>query len=163
MVLGLRGQVHDKQKNKIGAKLESVIRALHHPMLIVNDNFKSPEHIMIAYDGSEAAEKAVDMVASSPLYKGLVCHLVCVNDNRNTASKLLNQASTKLQKIEGIEIIAATLKGKAYQELCAYQLRHDIDLTVMGAFSHSRAHDVLLGSFTHKMLVNTKKPLLLLR
>lgn len=163
LVLGLRGQVHDNKENQIGAKLEAVIRALHKPILIVNDGFKTPERIMIAYDGSEAADKAVDMVASSPLYNGLICHLVCVNKNDDTASKLLEQASNKLQAVDDIEVISTKLKGKADQELCAYQQKHDIDLTVMGAFSHTRLHDMLLGSFTHKMLINTKKPLLLLR
>jgi nucleotide-binding universal stress UspA family protein len=163
LVLGLRGQVHDNKENQIGAKLEAVIRALHRPILIVNDSFKTPERIMIAYDGSEAADKAVDMVASSPLYNGLTCHLVCVNKNDETASKLLEQASNKLQSADDIEVIASKLKGKAEHELCTYQQQHNIDLTVMGAFSHTRLHDMLLGSFTHKMLINTKKPLLLLR
>lgn len=163
LVLGLRGQVHDKQENTIGAKLEAVIRSLHRPILIVNGPFKLPEHIMIAYDGSEAADKAVDMVASSVLYSGLTCHLVCVNKNEETAAKLLVKATTKLQSAKCIELLVAKLKGKADLELCAYQERFNIDLTVMGAFSHTRLHDVLLGSFTHKMLVNTRKPLLLLR
>lgn len=163
LVLGLRGQVHDNQENKIGAKLEAVIRSLHRPILIVNDKFSTPERIMIAYDGSKAADKAVEMVATSLLYKGLVCHLVCVNNNENTADKLLNQATAILQSAENIEVIPAKLRGKADQELCSYQEKHNIDLTVMGAFSHTRLHDMLLGSFTHKMLVNTKKPLLLLR
>jgi len=163
LVLGLRGQIHESKENQIGAKLEAVIRSLHRPILIVNDTFKTPERIMLAYDGSEAAEKAVEMVASSPLYEGLSCHLVCVNNNEETASKLLEQATKKLHSAKNIKVISAKLKGKADQELCAYQQEHDIDLTVMGAFSHTRLHDMLLGSFTHKMLINTKKPLLLLR
>jgi len=163
LVLGLRGQVHESQENKIGAKLEAVIRSLHRPIFIVNGNFKTPERIMIAYDGSPASDKAVDMVASSPLYKGQICHLVCVNNNENTAAKLLEQATNKLKEADNIEVISAKLTGKAEHELCAYQEKYDIDLTVMGAFSHSRLHDMLLGSFTHKMLVNTNKPLLLLR
>jgi nucleotide-binding universal stress UspA family protein len=36
-------------------------------------------------------------------------------------------------------------------------------MTVMGAFSHTRLHDWLLGSFTVKMLTHSHKPLLLLR
>ena len=163
LVLGVRGQVHDKQNNKLGAKLEAVIRSLHRPILIVNDSFKTPERIMIAYDGSEAAEKAVDMVAKSPLYKGLTCHLVCVNKNIANAESLLQQASEKLNKASGFSLITASLSGKADQELCAYQEKHAIDLTIMGAFSHTRLREMLLGSFTVKMLVNTKKPLLLLR
>jgi len=163
LVLGLRGQVHENQDNKIGAKLEAVIRSIHRPILIVNASFKTPERIMLAYDGSEAADKAVDMVASSPLYQGLICHLVCVNNNQETASKLLEQATIRLKSAKNIEVISVKLKGKADLELCAYQQQHNIDLTVMGAFSHTRIHDMLLGSFTHKMLVNIKKPLLLLR
>ena len=161
-VLGVRGQVHDEQNNKIGAKLEAVIRSLHRPILIVNDEFKVPQHIMIAYDGSEAAEKAVEMVAESPLYKGLTCHLVCVNKNTADAESLLQQASEKL-KTSDITLITASLSGKADEELCAYQEKHAIDLTIMGAFSHTRLREMLLGSFTVKMLVNTKRPLLLLR
>ncbi len=163
MVLGLRGQTHDNKDHQVGAKLEAVIRSLHKPILIVNEEFTPPKRVMIAYDGSAAADKAVDMVASSPLYKGLSCHLVCVNDTPETAETLLKQATAKLQSAEGLDIITSTLKGKADQALCAYQQEQQIDLTVMGAFSHTRLHDMLLGSFTHKMLVNTKKPLLLLR
>ncbi|NOQ14968.1 MAG: universal stress protein [Methyloprofundus sp.] len=162
LVLGVRGEDHEKQQEKIGSHLEMMVRAIHRPILVVNDEFKTPETIMLAYDGSEAAEKAVDMVAKSPLYKGLSCHLVCVNKNTDNAESLLQQASEKL-KASDITLITASLSGKAEQELCAYQEKHAIDLTIMGAFSHTRLREMLLGSFTVKMLVNTKKPLLLLR
>jgi len=163
LVLGLRGHVHENQNHQIGTKLEAIIRSLHRPILIVNDNFKTPERIMVAYDGSPASIKAVDLVATRALYQGLNCHLVCVNNNGETASKLLKQATFKLQRSANIDVTIAKLKGKVEYELCAYQQQHNIDLTVMGAFSHTRLHDILLGSFTHKMLLNTKKPLLLLR
>jgi nucleotide-binding universal stress UspA family protein len=160
LVLGIRGESHEKQQEKIGAQLELMIRSLHRPILVVNDEFKAPQTIMLAYDGSEAAEKAVAMVASSPLYKGLTCHLVCVNNN---AAALLQQASQKLKNTDGLSIVTAALTGKAERELCAYQEKNNIDLTIMGAFSHTRLREMLLGSFTVKMLVNAKKPILLLR
>jgi len=163
LVLGVRGEDHEKQQEKIGSHLEMMIRAIHRPILVVNDEFKTPSTIMLAYDGSEAAEKAVDMVAKSPLYKGLTCHLVCVNKNAANAENLLKQAQKKLKKASGLSLVTTSLTGKAEQELCAYQEKHAIDLTIMGAFSHTRLREMLLGSFTVKMLVNTKKPLLLLR
>ncbi|OQK18519.1 universal stress protein UspA [Methyloprofundus sedimenti] len=160
LVLGVRGEDHEKQKGKIGSHLEMMIRAIRRPILVVNTDFKKPDTIMLAYDGSEAAEKAVDMVAISPLYKGLTCHLVCVS---NIAEELIQQATEKLKKTVDLNLITAALKGKAEQELCIYQENHNIDLTIMGAFSHTRLHEILLGSFTVKMLLKTKKPLLLLR
>ncbi|RLA16715.1 MAG: universal stress protein, partial [Gammaproteobacteria bacterium] len=121
LVLGIRGEDHEKQQEKIGSHLEMMIRAIHRPILVVKDEFKTPETIMLAYDGSEAAEKAVEMVAKSPLYKGLTCHLVCVNKNTANAESLLQQASEKLKKTADLVLVTASLSGKADQELCAYQ------------------------------------------
>jgi len=162
LVIGARGKIHQDQAGQIGAKLEAMIRSLHRPILVAYETFKAPQRIMIAYDGSEAAEKAVDMVASSSLYKGLICHLVSVN-KKGTTDDLLEKAANKLCDAGGIEIISASLQGRAESELCEYQLKQDIDMMIMGAFSHHRLHDLLLGSFTVKMLSNTKIPLLLLR
>jgi nucleotide-binding universal stress UspA family protein len=163
LVLGVRGQAHENRDGQLGAQLESVIRSLHRPILVVNGPFITPQQIMLAYDGSEAAEKAVDMVASNPLYKGLTCHLVCVNKNQDTAQSLLESASKKISSSGGVELITQKLTGKAEQALCDYQDTHNIDMTIMGAYSHTRLHDWLLGSFTANMLVNSHKPLLLLR
>ena len=163
LVLGVRGQAHENSQGKLGAQLESVIRSLHRPILVVNADFTAPQSIMLAYDGSKAAEKAVDMVANSPLYKGLTCHLVCVNKNQTTADALLETASSKIIKTGDIQLKTQKLTGKVDQALCEYQDQHNIDMTVMGAFSHTRLHDMLLGSFTDKMLMKSFKPLLLLR
>ena len=163
LIIGVRGKVHENQPDKIGAKLESIIRSLHTPILVVNEAFKTPQRIMIAYDGSPAAEKAIDMVANSPLYKGLSCHLVCVSKDEGMADYLLAVATNKLLAAGGIEVFPIKLKGKADQALCEYQANHNIDLTIMGAFTHTRIHDLLLGSFTARMLLNTHKPLLLWR
>lgn len=62
-----------------------------------------------------------------------------------------------------MEVFPIKLKGKTDHALCEYQANNNIDLTVMGAFSHTRIRDLLLGSVTVKMLLHTKKPLLLLR
>lgn len=163
LVVGLRGQVHDQQSDQIGAKLEAIIRSLHRPVLVVNGAFKKPERMMIAYDGSRAADKAVAMVADSALYQNMSCHLVCVNKNAHAACRLLDQASASLQSSGRVEVVTGKLDGRPDQALCEYQHQHAIDLTVMGAFSHTRLHDMLLGSFTHKMLLHSSRPLLLLR
>ena len=162
LVIGARGKVHEDRPDQIGAKLESMIRSLHRPILVSYEAFKAPQLIMIAYDGSEAAEKTIDMVVSSPLYKDLVCHLVHVG-KKESADSLLKKAAEKLRAAGGIEVICVRLQGKAEHELCEYQTKNNIDMTIMGAFSHTRLHDLLLGSFTVKMLINTNTPLLLLR
>lgn len=160
LVLGMDRESHSAPH--LSSQLETVMRSLHRPMFIVNGEFTLPQQVMIAYDGSEAANKAVEMVANSPLFKTLTCHLVCVNKNSDTATGLLNAAGNQLTAY-GIEVISTTLQGKTEQALCQYQEAQAIDLIVMGAFSHTWLHDFLLGSFTMKMLLSSPKPLLLLR
>ncbi len=162
LVIGARGEIHADQPDQLGAKLASMIRSLHRPILVANNTFKAPESIMIAYDASEAADKAVDLVANSPLYKGLTCHLVYVSKNGKVDIPLKSTAE-RLRTEGGIEVISASLQGDTRHELCEYQVNQGIDMMIMGAFSHSRIHDLVLGSFTVKMLTNAKKPLLLLR
>ncbi len=162
LVIGARGKAHEEQSHQIGSKLEFMIRSLHLPILVAYDTFKTPEKIMIAYDGSDAAKKAVDIVVNSPLYKNLCCHLVHV-DKKGNSENILEQAVSKLRTAENIEIITSMLKGEPEQVLCNYQISQNIDMTIMGSFSHSRIHDLILGSFTVKMLTNTNTPLLLLR
>lgn len=163
LVIGIRGKIHENQPDKLGAKLESIIRSLHIPILVINENFKAPQQFMIAYDGGKAADKAVDMVANSPLFKGMTCHLVCVAKDNPESEKSLRAAADKLTHAGGISVTPKILHGEPKQILCDYLNQHPIDMTVMGGVSHTRLHDLLLGSFTVKMLMNNKKPLLLLR
>ncbi|MFT5452687.1 MAG: nucleotide-binding universal stress UspA family protein, partial [Enterobacterales bacterium] len=124
-----------------------------------NREFTEPKTVMLAYDGSESCKKALNMVASSPLFKGTVCHIVHVGDN---GEELLSEASEVLSKV-GIVVKTAQLSGKVEEVLAQYQRDSQIDLMMMGAFSHNRFRDFLLGSFTTKMLAATNRPLLLLR
>lgn len=161
LVIGARGKVHENQPQKIGAKLQSMIRSVHGHILVAYQPFKQPSSVMIAYDGSTNCNKAIDLIANSPLYAGLTCHLVIVD--KKTQPTNLDIATNKLRSANWAEIIHANLYGVPDRQLCHYQLEHNIDLTIMGAFSHTRIHDLLVGSFTSKMLLHTNTPLLLLR
>ncbi|MCH9698702.1 MAG: universal stress protein [Gammaproteobacteria bacterium] len=162
LVVGARGKVHDRHAGEIGAKLESLIRSLHRPILVAYQEFIEPKTIMIAYDGSRSSQKVIELVANPQFCKGLTCHLVHVA-KKGVNNDMLEKPAHIIRSGAEIEVICATLNGKPEQALCDYQVQHDIDMTIMGAFSHSRLHDLLLGSFTHKMLLKTNKSLLLLR
>jgi len=162
LVLGVRGESHDTDKSGHSARLETVIRSLHKPILVVNTDFKRPKSVLLAYNGNKASTKAVNMVASSPLFKDIICHLVNVSDKPEESENLLVKAKTVLENAN-ITVISKTLKGKIDDALVAYRQDQDLDMIMMGAFSHHRIRDILLGSFTARMLERTQRPLLLLR
>ena len=161
LVLGIRGESHGEGESGVGHKIESVLRSLHRPMLVVNQPFQEPKQVLLAYDGSESAEKALKMVASSPLFKSLQCHVVFVGDEAASQGPLENARSILSDSNVAVDVhrVDGDL-GVAIPEL---QRSLNIDLTVMGAFSHGRLRDFIWGSVTAKVLENTAKPLLLLR
>ena len=172
LVLGVRGEEHEQDEHHLGSHLESSIRALHRPILVVNCDFQPPKRIMLAYDGSEASGKALSLLVNSPLFKHLPVHLVTVGEsNKRQANKEetpddasgLQAAAMATLRAAGHEVTAVVLEGKPDETLHTYQDQQGIDLTLMGAFSHTRLREWVLGSLTVKMLLSASRPLLLLR
>ncbi len=162
LVLGLRGESHEADKVGVGEQLEATIRALHKPVLVVNREFSEPQKIMLAYDDSEGAQKALSMIAEGPLFYHIPCHIVYVGEENSTSRAMLEDAQSQLQEVN-IQTTTAIVQGETETALTDYQRENNIDLMVMGAYSHNLLRNFILGSFTARMLAHTRKPLLLLR
>ncbi len=161
LLIGQRGE--DSHGDlKIGAQVQAIIRSLHKPILLVNGPFKKPQKVMLAYDGTPSAQKALQMIAQSPLFKTLVCEVVYVYKDESAAEKMLESARKVLEG-SGVAYSCTAISGEPVAALLAYRQANGIDLTVMGAFSHNRLRDAIFGSFTAKMIAQSDKPLLLLR
>lgn len=138
--------------------LNSVIRALHSPVLIAKGEFKEPEKIMIAYDGSDTGWKMLEDLSIRPLLKGPACDLVMVGGEHHK----LYKAQTMLHT-SGIHVSTCSLSGEVESMLNKHITQHNIDLVIMGAYGHSRLRQFLLGSHTSRMLSQSPVSLLLLR
>ncbi|MDG6778978.1 universal stress protein [Thiomicrorhabdus sp. zzn3] len=162
LVLGVRGEAHDDDVSAIGGQLEETVRALHRPTLIVNGPFAEPKSMMLAINDTDGAQKALQMVAQSPLCREMDVHLVTVNDDVAKGESILATAAVVLEQA-GFEPKRQVLMGDAQAGLMAYQADHNIDLIAMGAFSHGKLRNLFFGSFTLKMFKSAIKPILLLR
>lgn len=163
LVIGRQGEAHEAFSNAIGSHIESVIRTLHRPVLVVAEGFTTPTRFMLAYDGSETANKALQLVSESPLLNALECHLVAVKTQSSGAIEdALERASMQLDTA-GFSVSTAMLEGAVVDSLIEYQKAQAIDLTIMGAYGHSRIRQFFVGSQTTRMLANSITPLLLLR
>ncbi|OGB26661.1 MAG: universal stress protein UspA [Burkholderiales bacterium RIFCSPLOWO2_02_FULL_57_36] len=161
-VLGKRGEAAETARQHLGSNLERVVRALHRPILAVPADFRAPRNIMVAFDGSATTRKGVEMIASSPLFRGLPCHVVMADSGSASAKEQIEWARTTLERA-GFETHTAIVAGDAEAALAAYLQAHDIDLLAMGAYGHSRIRQLLVGSTTTTMLRTLSVPILLLR
>jgi len=162
LVMGRQGEQGDTAGEHIGSHLENVVRTLHRPILVIPTDYTEPQRILIAFDGSATTRKAVEMVAASPLFRGLPCHVVMVGADKAEAREQLDWAQATLEG-SGFEVTASLRAGQVEEVLCGYRTEHDIDLIVMGAYGHSKIREFLVGSTTTKLILQSKIPLLLLR
>lgn len=162
LVLGQRGEAASVASEHLGSHLERVVRAMKRPILVTPAEFKAPQKVMLAFDGSATTRKGVDMVAASPLLRGLPCHLVMAGTDTGEKRAKLEQARKTLEEA-GIEAPIAIIPGESESVLRQYQKDNGIDLIIMGAYGHSRIRQLLIGSTTTAMLRQSVVPVLLLR
>ncbi|WP_260291628.1 universal stress protein [Sedimenticola hydrogenitrophicus] len=146
----------------VGSRLETLVRSLHRPMLVCPAAYKRPEQVMIAFDGSKTAHKSVDMVAGSPLFRGMPCHVVMVGTDAAAHREQLDWARQTLEA-SGFDVTTTLREGDVEATLCDYRREHAIDILVMGAYGHSVIRRFLVGSTTTAMIRNAQIPVLLLR
>lgn len=162
VILGLHGETSTDGDLHVGSQLETVIRTLHCPIVIVPDSFKAPRSVMLAFDGSPTVFKGIELLSSSPIFRGMPVHLVMVGADTPDRWAQLRAAEKPLAD-NGCDVRLAIREGKVRDVLHAYQQEHDIDLLVMGAYGHSRIRRFLVGSTTTAMLETTRTPLVILR
>jgi nucleotide-binding universal stress UspA family protein len=162
MIVGRSGEGHKGDFKALGSHIETLIRRVHTPVVIVPGLFSAPKSFMLAYDGRAIADKAIERIVSGGLLKGLTCHLVMVKNNEPEQEKKLENAGALLNR-EGFEVVPAYIEGNIFDALTRYRKQHNIDLLIMGAFAHSKVRQFFLGSNTMRMIENNATPLLVLR
>jgi len=162
LVIGRQGEDSGDAIQHIGSQLENVIRTMQRPILVAPNDFSAPQSVMLAFDGSATSRKGVEMLAGSPLFKGMPIHLVMVAaDTADNRAQLENARG--VLTAAGFNVEIAIRAGEVEPTLHAYQAEHGIDLLVMGAYGHSRIRQFFVGSTTTNMIRTTSTPLLLLR
>lgn len=159
-VVGKRGEHADFAKGHLGSEVERVVRAVHRPLLVASREFRPVRRVLIAFDGSATTRKGVEMVAESPLFRGLEVDVLTVGDGN--AAQGLDWATATLAQA-GFAAVAHRVEGDPEEAIAAHVRDNAIGLLVMGAYGHSRIRQLIVGSTTTAVLRNCQIPVLLLR
>lgn len=143
--------------------LEAVIRGVSSPVLVATtEAFAAPQRVIVAFDGSPGARKALARLARHPLVVGLPVRVAMVAVDTPLARQQLKEAQAALQAA-GVEAEVELAAGEPQQVLPELVKRQAPALLVMGAFGHSRLRQWLVGSTTTSLLRLSDVPVLILR
>lgn len=162
LVLGRSGRPNSDARSGLGKHLEWVVRSATRPVLVVPEVYREPRKVLFAFDGSSVTRKGVEMLARSPLLRGLSLQLLTASEPGSTDRKLLDAAVAGLTD-SGVEATASIQAGSPREVIVQAMAEGGFDLLVMGAYSHSPLRNLFFGSRSSEMLKSTCVATLLLR
>jgi nucleotide-binding universal stress UspA family protein len=162
ILIGKRGEAANFAKGHLGSNLERIVRASHKPVFVASRTFSPISKVLVAYDGGSSAMKAVDHIARSPLFQGLIVHVVTVGTATPEVNNGLADARAML-RAAGIEAETSILPGQPETALAKLVEEARFDMLVMGAYGHSLIRSLIIGSTTTAMIRSCKVPVVLMR
>lgn len=160
VMIGARGEFAKWESKWLGATLEVVVRQINKPILITPEKFKKISKLLIAYDGSDKSNKALQMAGFFASKLDVPVLILTVHDSEQMQSKILLEAQTYLAPYEVASDVVG-VSGNPEREIIAVAKSKKCDLIVMGAYGHSRIREAILGSTTDYVMRNARVPVLL--
>jgi len=162
LVMGKRGESSAGAFDHLGHNLERVLRSATVPVFVASRRFQPIEKVLIAFDASASALRAVDRMAVSPVFAGLEAVLIHAGADTPAIRQALDVAREKLAA-GGVQISVQVVVGEPEEALERKIAADGFGLLVMGAYGHSRIRNLIIGSTTTALIRACKIPVLLYR
>jgi nucleotide-binding universal stress UspA family protein len=162
VVIAQHGEHAQWSSGLLGSTAESLIRKSPRPVLIAPQQYRDIRKVLIAYDGSNEATRALKTACETFANLSCALHVVYVTDDDSRADDLAAEVRDYVSHYH-IDLALIRLTGNAPKEILQHAIRYDFDLIVMGAFGHGRLHDLILGGTTTYMVRETTIPVMLNR
>jgi len=167
LCLGRRGEHGQWEDEDIGSTVRKVLHRSERPVLVTPAAFREISRILVAYDASRAANRALRVACGLASDEGLpmvVAVVAADDDQRPRAEAILHEARELASAYQDVDAEFVLLEGEETEVLvtrCADEKA--CDLIAMGAYGESRIREWLLGSTTTGVLARATQPVLLAR
>jgi nucleotide-binding universal stress UspA family protein len=160
-LLGRDSHFHFETQRTPDNTLEEVLRHTERPVVAVPDQVPENRGVLVAYDASPAAARALAWFSSSGLCEGNPVRVVSVGMDQGLAKRRANEAARFLSHYNIHAEVAPMVGRKASECILAEVRERRPGLIVMGAFGGQRSEGYFGRSTTRRMLRNAGVPLFL--
>jgi nucleotide-binding universal stress UspA family protein len=101
--------------------------------------------------------RCISLIAANPGLADLPIHVVMSGKQKSDAEKHLDWAKSTLTA-SGFQVETAYLPGDPEQQVTQALADREVDMLVMGAYSHSPLKSLFLGSKTNHLLRSARVP-----
>ena len=164
VVVGQRGEHARWLGAWVGSTAERVVRKSVKPCLVVPEPFHPARSLLLGYDGSPFATRALAVACDLAARLALAVRVVSVAERGDPGeAKRVAQEALEYARRYGIECEATVEEGVPETVLLDMSDQVADGWIIIGAFGHSRVRELLLGSTTSAVLRRSRHPVLLTR
>ena len=160
VVLGRAGEASGHEATGLGSTVERVIRTSPTPVIVAALEPREPRRLLLAYDGSDPATRALHVAAELAGALGLPVVVLTINDDALKAESLAAEAASYFED-HGLHAEIQTAAGEPDERILEAQTPDD--LLAMGAFGKGLIRNLLLGSTAELVLRRAVGPVLVVR
>jgi nucleotide-binding universal stress UspA family protein len=156
----------EETDNGLAPVVEALLRDGARPLLVVppgaaplaaGEDDRRP--VLVAYDGSLPAMRAVQGFALLRLVEGAPAHVVCIDEDGAEARRLAAEAGAFLRR-HGVAVTEAPMaEGRPADRLPAAAASLSARALVMGAFGTTGLRGLFLGTSTRRLLREARCPI----
>ncbi len=160
VLLGRNTRFHFEVQERHDDTLMKVVKTGPRPVVVVPEAAESGDGVIIAYDGSDAAARALFAFEHSGLGRDCPVHIVSVHEEQKVAARHAERANDFLRHHD---IRAQVHPVASHADPAGIILKHIHDLgpglLVLGPYGHSAMREFFLGSATRTLLRESPIPL----
>jgi nucleotide-binding universal stress UspA family protein len=152
MSRGGYSRVSEKQV-KVDAVVSQVIRNSTRPVLVAGSKLRDDvRNIVVAFDGSVHAGRALLVAAELGSREGVACTLATIATVEEEGQEILAPAEAFLYHHGVTPHKRVVIGAKASELICEVSASCEADILIMGAYGHTPVREMLFGSTTERVL-----------
>lgn len=158
LVMGQHGEDKERETGFLGSVAEKVVRKVARPVLLAQPPLREFRRALLAYDGSDAARRAMHQLARLAIVLNLEVDAVELVEENEPVTALIEVA--RYFKDYPVRVSTHYLTGDSLSLILDHAKEKQCDLLVMGAYADQTAESIGLGSTTEYLMRNSTVPVL---
>lgn len=134
-----------------------VIRDNPRPIVVVTSEYDVDKKVLVAYDGSLQAARALHIYLLLGIGQGQTVHILSIGKEQKEALEVANRAK-QMCELHGVkaEVEGVTSTGSVEEIILKKAKDLKVTMVVLGAFGHSGIRELFFGSTTEHLLKDSE-------
>lgn len=164
VVIGQKGEHADFIGDLMGSAVGQIVRRSIKPCLVTPSEFRPFSKILVAYDGSGHASRALHEAIELSVGMSVPLSVLTVAEDKDyERANEITKEGLKMAQAHNCQAAHLVAKGAPDAAILDMANQHNFDLIVMGAYGHGRMRELILGSTTTQLINQADIPVMLVR